>query len=67
VTADIFAGDWRVRAHVHALRAAFADAFDELHPDQAIALKELMGHSRVFEVIQILTRREIDERDWGEL
>ncbi len=36
-----------VRAHVHALRAAFAVQFDEAHPDQVIALKELMGHTRI--------------------
>lgn len=46
-----------VRAHVHALRAAFAVAYDEAHPDQVLALKELMGHSRL-ETTQVYLRRK---------
>jgi integrase-like protein len=36
-----------VKAHVHTLRAAFAVQFDDANPAQVIALKELMGHSRI--------------------
>jgi integrase len=47
-----------VRAHVHALRAAFAVQFDEAHPDQVIALKELMGHSRIETTLVYLRRKD---------
>jgi integrase len=46
-----------VRAHVHALRAAFAVQFDEAHPDRVIALKELMGHSRLETTLVYLRRK----------
>lgn len=46
-----------VRSHVHALRAAFAVAFDEAHPDQVIALKELLGHSRIETTLVYLRRK----------
>jgi integrase len=36
-----------VSCHVHALRAAFAVAYIEAHPREALALKELLGHKRV--------------------
>jgi integrase len=47
-----------VRAHVHALRAAFAVQFDEAHPDQPIALKELMGHTRIETTLVYLRRKD---------
>jgi integrase len=47
-----------VRAHVHALRAAFAVQFDEAHPDQVIALKELMGHNRIETTLVYLRRKD---------
>jgi integrase len=47
----------RVTTHVHALRAAFAVQFDEQHPDQVIALKELMGHSRLETTLIYLRRK----------
>lgn len=46
-----------VRAHPHALRAAFAVQFDEQHPDKATALKELLGHSRI-ETTMVYLRRK---------
>ncbi len=36
-----------VRAHVHALRAAFAVFYLERHPGDVEALKELMGHRSI--------------------
>ena len=36
-----------VRAHVHALRAAFAVHFLETHPEHVFALQELMGHRKI--------------------
>lgn len=47
-----------VRAHAHALRAAFAVAFDEAHPDQVIALKELLGHARLETTLVYLRRKD---------
>jgi integrase len=47
-----------VRTHVHALRAAFAVAFDAAHPDQVIALKELMGHTRLETTLIYLRRKD---------
>lgn len=41
------AGRCGVKAHAHALRAAFAVAFLEMHPDRLMDLKELMGHASV--------------------
>jgi integrase len=46
-----------VTTHVHALRAAFAVQFDEQHPEQVIALKELMGHSRLETTLVYLRRK----------
>jgi site-specific recombinase XerD len=46
-----------INAHVHALRAAFAVQFDEAHPDQVIALKELMGHTRLETTLVYLRRK----------
>jgi site-specific recombinase XerD len=47
-----------IRAHVHAFRAAFAVQFDEAHPDQVIALKELMGHTRIETTLVYLRRKD---------
>jgi integrase len=47
-----------VRAHVHALRAAFAVQFDEAHPDQLVALKELLGHNRIETTMVYLRRKD---------
>jgi hypothetical protein len=44
--------------HVHALRAAFAVQFDEAHPDQVIALKELRGHARIETTMVYLRRKD---------
>jgi len=46
-----------VEATVHALRAAFAVQFDEANPDQLIALKELMGHTRIETTLVYLRRK----------
>jgi integrase len=61
-----------VRAHVHALRAAFAVRFDEKHPDQVIALKELMGHNRLETTLVYLRRKnkaqpmeQVRDLSWG--
>src|SRR4051812_6183387 len=43
---------------VHALRAAFAVQFDEMNPDQLIALKELMGHTRIETTLVYLRRKD---------
>jgi hypothetical protein len=57
---------------VHALRAAFAVAFDEAHPDQVIALKELMGHTRIETTLVYLRRKnrakameQVRDLSWG--
>jgi integrase len=62
----------RVRCHVHALRAAFAVQFDEAHPDQVIALKELMGHTRIETTLVYLRRKNkakamesVRDLSWG--
>jgi integrase len=61
-----------VRCHVHALRAAFAVQFDEAHPDQVIALKELMGHRRIETTLVYLRRKDkakamesVRDLSWG--
>jgi integrase len=61
-----------VRCHVHALRAAFAVQFDEAHPDQVIALKELMGHTRIETTLVYLRRKNkakamesVRDLSWG--
>jgi integrase len=61
-----------VRAHVHALRAAFAVQFDEAHPDQVLALKELMGHNRIETTLIYLRRKDkakamesVRDLSWG--
>lgn len=61
-----------VEAHVHALRAAFAVAFDEAHPDENFTLQELMGHSSI-EVTRVYLRRrdkarameKVRDLSWG--
>ena len=47
-----------VRSHAHALRAAFAVRFDEAHPDQLLALKDLLGHARLETTLVYLRRRK---------
>lgn len=61
-----------VRAHVHALRAAFAVQFDEAHPDRVIALKELLGHARLETTLVYLRRKNrakdmeaVRDLSWG--
>ncbi len=61
-----------VRSHVHALRAAFAVQFDEAHPDQVIALKELLGHARIETTMTYLRRKDkarametVRDLSWG--
>jgi hypothetical protein len=61
-----------VQAHVHALRAAFAVQFDEANPAQVIALKELMGHSRIDQTLVHLRRKNkakamevVRDLSWG--
>jgi integrase len=46
-----------VTTHVHALRAAFAVAFDETYPGDTLALKEWLGHSR-YETTMVYLRRK---------
>ena len=57
-TVRLVAGRAGVRSHVHALRAAFAVQFDEQHPDQLYALKELMGHDRLETTAMYLRRKD---------
>jgi integrase len=45
-----------VTSPVHALRAAVAVQFDEAHPEQLLALKDLMGHKQ-FATTEIYLRR----------
>ena len=47
-----------VKTHVHALRAAFAVQFDAAHPDQVVALKELLGHARLESTLIYLRRKD---------
>ena len=51
-----------VRCHVHALRAAFAVRMDELNPGRLVAVKELLGHSRV-ETTMVYLRRQDKARE----
>lgn len=60
-----------VRAHVHALRAAFAVYFLETNPEQVAALQTLLGHSSVdttFVYLRRLNRRQsmevVRDLDW---
>jgi site-specific recombinase XerD len=55
-----------VAAHVHALRAAFAVQFDEANPAQVVALKELLGHSRIDQTRVYLRRKYKAEEEQGE-
>jgi integrase len=52
----------RVHAHPHAIRAAFAVRFAEQKPDRLVALKELMGHSRI-ETTMVYLRRQDKARE----
>jgi integrase len=72
-TVKVVAGRAGVRSTVHALRAAFAVQFDEQHPDQLYALKELMGHARLETTAMYLRRKDKEKakglnRDlsWGD-
>lgn len=47
-----------VDSHVHALRAAFAVQFDEQHPGENFALKDLMGHTRIETTLVYLRRKD---------
>ncbi len=47
-----------IKTHVHALRAAFAVQFDVENPDNVIALKELLGHSRLETTLVYLRRKD---------
>lgn len=51
-----------VRSHVHALRAAFAVRMDEQNPGRLVAIKELLGHSRV-ETTMVYLRRQDKHRE----
>ncbi len=51
-----------VRTHVHALRAAFAVRMDELYPGRLVAVKELLGHSRI-ETTMVYLRRQDKARE----
>lgn len=73
-TIKTVAGRAGVRCHVHALRAAFAVAFDEAHPGELYALKDLMGHSRVETTLVYLRRKDrarameaVRDLSWGGL
>jgi integrase len=62
----------KVRSHAHALRAAFAVRFDEAHPDQLLALKDLLGHARLETTFVYLRRRKkqlamerVRDLSWG--
>lgn len=48
----------RVHTHVHALRAAFAVRFDDQNHDDVLALKDLLGHSRLETTLLYLRRRD---------
>jgi len=50
-----------VRAHVHSLRAAFAVRFLEQKPDKVVALKDLLGHSRLETTLIYLRRRDKEQ------
>lgn len=61
-----------VTCHVHALRAAFAVAFDEAHPDKFTALQLLLGHSRPETTLVYLRRKNkarameaVHDLSWG--
>jgi len=61
-----------VTTHVHALRAAFAVQFDSAHPDQVVALKELLGHARLETTLIYLRRKDkaaameaVRDLSWG--
>jgi hypothetical protein len=61
-----------VRSHAHALRAAFAVRFDEAHPDQLLALKDLLGNARLETTLVYLRRRKkqlamerVRDLSWG--
>lgn len=61
-----------IRSHVHALRAAFAVRYDDAHPDQLIALQELLGHARIETTRGYLRRKDkrrametVRDLSWG--
>jgi integrase/recombinase XerD len=57
-TVKLVASRAGVTSHVHALRAAFAVQFDAAHPGHVIALKELLGHSRIETTLIYLRRKD---------
>jgi integrase len=63
-----------VESHCHALRAAFAVQFDEANPGHTVALKELLGHSRIETTMVYLRRKDkqaametVRSLSWGEV
>jgi integrase len=71
-TVKTIAARANVTCHVHALRAAFAVAFDEAHPDQFTALQLLLGHSRPETTLVYLRRKNkarameaVHDLSWG--
>lgn len=61
-----------VESHVHALRGAFAVAFDAAHPDMNFVLQDLMGHTRMESTLVYLRRRNkalgmeaVRDLSWG--
>lgn len=61
-TVKIVAAKAGVESHVHALRAAFAVKFDDMHPDRLDTLRELMGHSYI-DTTRIYLRRKDRAKD----
>jgi integrase/recombinase XerD len=66
------AEDAGVKAHPHALRAAFAVLFLDQKPDQVVALKDYLGHSQLETTMTYLRRRDrkkgmetVVDLDWG--
>jgi len=51
-----------VKSHVHALRATFAVRMDEQYLGRLVAVKELLGHSRV-ETTMVYLRRQDNHRE----
>jgi site-specific recombinase XerD len=57
-TVKIVAKRAGVRAHVHALRAAFAVKFDDQHPDAGHTLQLLLQHERWETTLVYLRRKD---------
>jgi integrase len=61
-----------IKTHVHALRAAFATHYLDMHPGQIEALQDLLGHARIETTLVYLRRRDrrrsmetVRDLDWG--